>query len=91
MTALDHETTALDALDVEIPCDNPRCDDGALWVVRWRGMPCCLPLNLTCDACLESTRQWLEKHRGDTGACSEHGGVVPLALLRLDAEPLNPS
>lgn len=44
MTVTDHETTVLDELDVEIPCDRcPEPKPAARWAVIWRAIPACCP------------------------------------------------
>lgn len=81
MTVTDHETTVLDELDVEVPCDNPRCDDAADWAMRWHGMPCCAPLALVCAECLEESRTWLSRAQRESAiaTCKQHGTDFQIA------------
>ncbi|GAA0189716.1 hypothetical protein GCM10008944_01460 [Cytobacillus oceanisediminis] len=94
MTLTDHETTVLDHLDVEIPCDHSRCDAAAEWVERWHGLRCCVPVGLVCSDCLERAREWLRTRQRRPlyrVRCNTHGVTSSVGDCRIDAEPLNPS
>jgi hypothetical protein len=88
VTALDHETTVLDALDFDVPCQDARCDDAAEWIATLRGLSCCVPTRLFCDAHMED-RLWKSRNC-DGWVCVHHGLIAPTAECWIDAEPLNP-
>lgn len=73
MTVLLPQPLVLESIDLDIPCDGPRCDAPAKWVVHWdrKAYECCgEPAHLICDTHFAEFTDALQKNLpGVCGMC----------------------
>lgn len=92
MTATDHETTVLDGLDFDLPCEQLECDRTAEWIVTVRGLPCCTAKVLGCTPCVEEGRRiYVQLTHAHRVICQAHGCHAPGDQCVFETEPLNPN